>query len=39
MIRAREAKGEDVKKLRRRWEEAKAAAAHDPVLVPRESDW
>ena len=29
-IKAREAKGEDVKKLRRRWKEAKAAAVHDP---------
>jgi hypothetical protein len=26
----KEAKGEDVKKLRRRWKEAKAAAVHDP---------
>ncbi len=38
-IKAREAKGEDVKKLRRRWKEARAAAAHDPALVSRESDW
>jgi hypothetical protein len=29
-IKAREEKGEDVKKLRRRWKEAKAAAMHDP---------
>lgn len=29
-IKAREARGEKVKKLRRRWKEAKAAAAHDP---------
>ncbi len=29
-LKAREAKGEDVKKLRRRWKEAKAAAMHDP---------
>jgi hypothetical protein len=29
-LKAREAKGEDVKKLRRRWKEAKAAAVHDP---------
>jgi hypothetical protein len=29
-IKAKEAKGEDVKKLRRRWKEAKAAAVHDP---------
>ena len=28
-LKAREAKGEDVKKLRRRWKEAKAAAAHE----------
>jgi hypothetical protein len=29
-LKAREAKGGDVKKLRRRWKEAKAAAIHDP---------
>ncbi|HEX9021379.1 MAG TPA: cytochrome c3 family protein [Nitrospirota bacterium] len=29
-LKAREAGGENVKKLRRRWKEAKAAAAHDP---------
>ena len=29
-LKAKEAKGEDVKKLRRRWKEAKAAAVHDP---------
>jgi hypothetical protein len=29
-LKAREAKGEDVKKLRRRWKEAKAAAVHEP---------
>ncbi len=29
-LKAREAKGENVKKLRRRWKEAKAAAMHDP---------
>ena len=29
-LKAREAKGEDVKKARRRWQEAKAAAVHDP---------
>ncbi len=29
-LKAREAKGEKVKKLRRRWKEAKAAAMHDP---------
>ena len=28
-LKAREAKGEDVKKLRRRWKEAKAAAVHE----------
>ncbi len=32
-LRHREAKGEDVKKLRRRWKEAKAAAAHDPASL------
>lgn len=30
-LKAREARGEDVKKLRRRWKEAKAAAAHEPA--------
>lgn len=29
-LKAREAKGEDVKKLRRRWKEARAAAVHEP---------
>lgn len=29
-LKAREAKGENVKKRRRRWKEAKAAALHDP---------
>ena len=29
-LKAREATGENVKKLRRRWKEAKAAAVHDP---------
>jgi hypothetical protein len=29
-LKAREAKGEDLKKLRRRWKEAKAASAHEP---------
>jgi hypothetical protein len=29
-LKVREAKGEDVKKLRRRWKEAKAAAVHEP---------
>jgi len=29
-LKEREAKGEDVKKLRRRWKEAKAAAVHEP---------
>jgi hypothetical protein len=32
-LKAREAKGEDVKKLRRRWKEAKAAAVHEPTTV------
>lgn len=32
-LKAREAKGEDVKKLRRRWKEAKAAAVHEPGSV------
>ncbi len=32
-IRAREAKGENVKKLRRRWKEAKAAAVHEPGML------
>ncbi len=30
---AKEAKGEDVKKQRRRWKEAKAAAVHEPGAV------
>jgi hypothetical protein len=29
-LKARESKGENVKKLRRRWKEAKAAAVHEP---------
>lgn len=29
-LKAREARGEDVKKLRRRWKESKAAATHEP---------
>lgn len=29
-LKVREAKGEDVKKIRRRWKEAKAAAVHEP---------
>jgi hypothetical protein len=29
-LKAKEAKGENVKKLRRRWKETKAAAVHDP---------
>ena len=29
-LKAREARGENVKKLRRRWKEAKAAAVHEP---------
>ncbi len=32
-LMAREAKGEDVKKLRRRWKEAKAAAVHEPGML------
>jgi hypothetical protein len=32
-LKAREAKGENVKKLRRRWKEAKAAAVHEPGSV------
>ncbi|HAR44937.1 MAG: hypothetical protein A2X56_08750 [Nitrospirae bacterium GWC2_57_13] len=30
-LQAREARGENVKKLRRRWKEAKAAVVHDPA--------
>ena len=33
-LQAREAAGEDVKKLRRRWKEAKAAAAHERFFSP-----
>ena len=29
-LKSKEARGEDVKKLRRRWKEARAAAVHDP---------
>jgi hypothetical protein len=32
-LKAREAQGQDVKKLRRRWKEAKAAAAHEPGSI------
>ncbi len=32
-LKAREAKGENVKKLRRRWKEAKAAAVHEPGSI------
>ncbi len=32
-LKTREAKGEDVKKLRRRWKEAKAAAVHEPGIL------
>ena len=32
-LKAREAKGEDVKKLRRRWREEKAAAVHEAPVV------
>jgi hypothetical protein len=29
-LKTKEARGENVKKLRRRWKEARAAATHDP---------
>jgi hypothetical protein len=29
-LKARERRGEEVKKLRRRWKEARTAAVHDP---------
>ena len=32
-LKAKEAKGEDVKKLRRRWKETKAAAVHEPGAI------
>jgi hypothetical protein len=32
-LKRREARGEDVKKLRRRWKEAKAAAVHEPSAL------
>ena len=32
-LKAKEAKGENVKKLRRRWKEAKAAAVHEPGAI------
>ncbi len=32
-LKAREAKGENVKKLRRKWKEAKAMAVHDPGSI------
>jgi hypothetical protein len=32
-LKARETKGEDVRKLRRRWKEEKAAAAHEQMKV------
>jgi hypothetical protein len=35
-LKIREAKGEDVKKLRRRWKEAKAAAVHEPSELDSE---
>lgn len=39
-LKAREAKGENVKKLRRRWKEARAAAAHEPSSVSlKEMNW
>ena len=34
-MKAREARGENVKKLRRRWKEAKAAAVHDPASAEK----
>ncbi len=34
-LKMREARGEDVKKLRRRWKEAKAAAMHEPANALR----
>jgi hypothetical protein len=34
-LKAREAKGEDVKRLRRRWKEEKAAAVHESVREMR----
>jgi hypothetical protein len=33
-LKRREAKGEDVKKLRRRWKEEKAAAVHEQTIAP-----
>ncbi|HEY6010565.1 MAG TPA: hypothetical protein VIX18_03760, partial [Nitrospirota bacterium] len=39
-LKAREAKGENVKKLRRQWKEARAAAAHEPSSVSlKEMNW
>jgi hypothetical protein len=37
-LKAREAKDENVKMLRRRWQDAKAAAMHDPASVRAEID-
>jgi len=34
-LKAREAKGENVKKLRRRWKEARAAATHEPESMTK----
>jgi hypothetical protein len=37
-LKAHEAKGEDVKKLRRRWKEAKATAEHEPGMAGKMID-
>ena len=37
-IRSKEANGEDAKKLRRRWKEARAAAVHDPGSAKQSID-
>ncbi len=37
-LKAREEKGEDVKKLRRRWKEAKATAEHEPGAADKMID-
>ncbi len=37
-LKARETRGENVKMLRRRWKDAKAAAMHDPVSARAEID-
>ena len=38
MLKMKEAKSEDVKKLRRRWKEARAAAVHDPESASPQID-